>query len=85
LYNASRLRVSGFYRNRSALDDKLIVDLADLSLSLYVAVRKFAQKAIETVVQYYDGTKTILMSKFFDALKREVYVYEVDRADLFVL
>jgi proteasome activator subunit 4 len=44
LYHASRLRLNSFYRRRSALDDLLIGDLNELSLSVYVQVRRAAQK-----------------------------------------
>lgn len=49
LYHASRLRLTSFYRRRSALDDLLIHDLCELSLSVYLAVRKSAQRGLGSI------------------------------------
>ena len=70
LYHVSRLRINSFYRKRSALDDLLIRDLGALSLSLYVSIRKSGQRALDSLTQYYDGTRTILLESLFEALQR---------------
>jgi proteasome activator subunit 4 len=51
LYHASRLRLTSFYRKRSKLDDLLINDLCELSLSVYLAVRKSAQRGLSSISQ----------------------------------
>lgn len=69
LYHASRLRLSSFYRKRSAIDDVLIADMRDLSLSAYVAVRKSAQRALDMITHYFDGTRTMIFDRMFEALQ----------------
>lgn len=70
LYHASRLRLNTFYRQRSACDDLLIKDIAELCMSRYVSVRKAAQRALDPVSNLYDGTKSMLLQTFFAALQR---------------
>ncbi|GAA6008845.1 hypothetical protein JCM10207_001745 [Rhodosporidiobolus poonsookiae] len=69
LYHASRLRLNSFYRKRSKLDDLLIADLCELSLSVYLAVRKTAQRGLDSIIHYFDGTRTLIYPRLFDALK----------------
>ena len=84
LYHASRLRLNSFYRRRSALDDLLIADLADLSLSVYVQVRRAAQKGIDSCTHYFDGTRTLMYDRLFEALKPGVD-HDVMKGALYVL
>lgn len=49
LYHASRLRLNSFYRKRTPLDDQLIADLCELSLSMYVQIRRAAQKGLDSM------------------------------------
>ncbi|GAA6053733.1 hypothetical protein JCM3770_003189 [Rhodotorula araucariae] len=69
LYHASRLRLNSFYRRRSKLDDLLIHDLCELSLSVYLQVRRSAQKGLDSIIHYFDGTRTLIYPRLFDALK----------------
>ncbi|BGP22448.1 Proteasome activator BLM10 [Rhodotorula toruloides] len=69
LYHASRLRINSFYRKRSKLDDLLIHDLCELSLSVYLQVRKSAQKGLDSMIHYFDGTRTLIYPRLFEALK----------------
>ncbi|GJN88228.1 hypothetical protein Rhopal_001193-T1 [Rhodotorula paludigena] len=69
LYHASRLRLNSFYRRRSTLDDLLIHDLCELSLSVYLAVRRSAQRGLDSIIHYFDGTRTLIYPRLFDALK----------------
>lgn len=55
LYHASRLRISSFNRKRSELDDQLLHDLGNLSVSLYVAIRKSSQRALDAIGALEDG------------------------------
>lgn len=83
-----RLRLCSFYRKRSALDDLLIADMCELSLSVYVQIRRSAQKTLDSMstflllrgsrmlahllsAHYFDGTRTLIYDRLFDALKRE--------------
>lgn len=70
LYHASRLRLNSFYRKRSPLDDQLIADMCELSLSVYVQIRRSAQKGLDSMSHYFDGTRTLLYPRLFQALKR---------------
>ena len=49
LYHASRMRLNSFYRKRSALDDLLISDMCELALSVYVQIRRAAQKGLDSM------------------------------------
>ncbi|BGP18854.1 hypothetical protein JCM10213_003509 [Rhodosporidiobolus nylandii] len=69
LYHAARLRLNSFYRKRSRLDDQLISDLTELSLSVYLGVRRTAQRALDSMIHYFDGTRTLIYPRLFDALK----------------
>jgi proteasome activator subunit 4 len=69
LYHSSRLRLNSYYRKRSVADDRLIKDLADLSRSLYTAVRKSAQRALEALVPYFDGVRSLVIEDLLNSLK----------------
>lgn len=51
-YNSSRGRLNGFYRRRSPLDDLLINDVVQLTMSNYVAIRKTAQSTFDALTSY---------------------------------
>ena len=53
------------------MDDLIIKQLADMTMSKYVSVRKAAQRALDSLAHLYDGTRSMLLSTFFEALKRE--------------
>ncbi|TIB08744.1 hypothetical protein E3P89_02948 [Wallemia ichthyophaga] len=82
--HATRLHLNTFNRQRSQLDDMLLDDVLELSLSSYTAVRKTAQNTLHQLAVFYDGTKALSMDKILDALKPGV---DVDRKKgaLFVL
>ncbi|GAA5854935.1 hypothetical protein JCM8547_004128 [Rhodosporidiobolus lusitaniae] len=84
LYHASRLRLNSFYRKRSKLDDLLIGDLCELSLSVYLGVRRTAQKGLDSMIHYFDGTRTLIYPRLFDALKPGVD-HDVMKGALYVL
>ncbi|GAA5895195.1 proteasome activator BLM10 [Sporobolomyces salmoneus] len=69
LYQASRMRLNSFYRKRSKLDDLLIQDLCDLSLSVYLQVRRSAQRGLDSMIHFFDGTRSLIYDRLFDALK----------------
>lgn len=69
LYHSSRLRLNSFYRKRTPLDDLLIADMCELSLSGYVQIRRSAQKGLDAMTHYFDGTRTILYDRLFEGLK----------------
>ncbi|KAM0751556.1 hypothetical protein T439DRAFT_300497 [Meredithblackwellia eburnea MCA 4105] len=69
LYHASRMRLNSFYRKRSELDDLLIADMCELALSVYVQIRRAAQKGLDSMTHYFDGTRTLVYDALFEALK----------------
>ena len=49
LYHYTRMYLNGMYRQRSPLDDKLIHDLLELSLSQYTRLRRYCQSVVRSV------------------------------------
>ncbi len=47
VYNAGRLYMHALYRRRDALDDQLLEDLIEMSLSQYTRVRRHAQAVLQ--------------------------------------
>ncbi|SCV72468.1 BQ2448_4005 [Microbotryum intermedium] len=84
LYHASRMRLNSFYRKRTPLDDLLIADLCELSLSSYVQIRKAAQKGLDWMISYFDGTRTLIYLRLFEALQPGTD-HDVMKGALFVL
>ncbi|KAI5481022.1 proteasome activator subunit 4 [Pseudohyphozyma bogoriensis] len=62
------LRLCSFYRKRSKLDDLLIGDMCELALSTYVQIRRAAQKGLDSMASYFDGTRTLVYPRLFEAL-----------------
>jgi len=60
-YHTSRARLNSFHRRRSALDDDLIARVLEFTMSNYVAIRKTAQNALDTIAQHYDGTRLLCL------------------------
>lgn len=67
--HATRLHLNTFNRERSKLDDQLLDDVLELSLSSYTAVRKTAQNTLQQLAAFYDGTKALSMDKIISSLK----------------
>ena len=49
LYHYNRMYLNAMYRQRSPLDDKLISDLVELSLSQYTRLRRYCQSIVRSV------------------------------------
>ncbi len=49
VYNAGRLYMHALYRRRDALDDQLLEDLIEMSLSPYTRVRRYCKVQTNTV------------------------------------
>lgn len=45
VYHSGRVYMHALYRRRSALDDKLLVELVELAMSPYTRVRRFVYQA----------------------------------------
>ncbi|KAJ6627278.1 hypothetical protein B0H10DRAFT_1780024 [Mycena sp. CBHHK59/15] len=53
MFHCNRVYMHGLYRHRSALDDRLIEELIELSLSPYTRIRRQAQGIFHNVSGYY--------------------------------
>ncbi|KAG8934508.1 hypothetical protein FRC01_002240 [Tulasnella sp. 417] len=71
LYGYSRMFQHTNYRDRSALDDQLLVDLVELSLSPYTRVRKHAQSALLAASAYYRRAWRFVLPRIIEELKLE--------------
>lgn len=49
LYHYNRMYLNAMYRERSPLDDGLIQDLVELSLSQYTRLRRYCQSIVRSV------------------------------------
>ncbi|KAK8843981.1 hypothetical protein IAR55_006774 [Kwoniella newhampshirensis] len=69
VHHQNRLTTLAYYRQRSALDDKLIVNMLDFCLSPFVRVRRSAQSTLDTIAKLYRGVWILCFPTLFDALK----------------
>nr|XP_018259276.1 proteasome activator subunit 4 [Kwoniella dejecticola CBS 10117]OBR81434.1 proteasome activator subunit 4 [Kwoniella dejecticola CBS 10117] len=69
VHHQNRLTTLAYYRNRSELDDKLIVNLLNFCLSPFVRVRRSSQSTLDTVAKLYRGTWVLCFPTLFDALQ----------------
>lgn len=56
-YHAGRIYFHSLYRRRSALDDLLLEDLVDLSMSPYTRVRRYSLLFLVSMTGTADGGK----------------------------
>lgn len=68
VYHSSRVYMHALYRRRSALDDKLISELVELSLSPYTRVRRQAQSVLHNACGHYVRSTRYALPVLFDAL-----------------
>ncbi|KAK4046499.1 Proteasome activator BLM10 [Microbotryomycetes sp. JL201] len=69
---------------RTPNDDQLISDVCELSLSLYLQIRRSAQKCLDQIIHYFDGTRTLIYDRLYNALKTGAHHDEMKGA-LYVL
>jgi proteasome activator subunit 4 len=69
VHHQNRLTTLAYYRVRSALDDKLIVNLLDFCLSPFVRIRRASQSTLETIAKIYRGTWVLCFPALFQALQ----------------
>ncbi|KAJ6501707.1 hypothetical protein C8R47DRAFT_1108448 [Mycena vitilis] len=70
VFHCNRLYMHGLYRKRSALDDKLIKELVELSLSPYTRIRKQAQGIFHNVTGYYLRSTRYALPTLLGALSK---------------
>ena len=70
VYHLQRLRHNSVPRLRSRLDEKLLMDLAESSVSLYTEVRRNAQSAGESALKVILGARLLVIPLLVDAFKK---------------
>ncbi|KDQ54780.1 hypothetical protein JAAARDRAFT_134622 [Jaapia argillacea MUCL 33604] len=68
VYHTGRVYMHALHRGRSDLDDKLLSDLVELSLSPYTRVRRHSQAILHNVCGYYVRSTRMTLPALFDAL-----------------
>ncbi|KAA1468528.1 hypothetical protein DENSPDRAFT_833844 [Dentipellis sp. KUC8613] len=69
-YHSSRLYMHALYRRRSELDDSLLGDLLELSLSPYTRVRRHSQAVLHNACGYYIRSTRFILDPVFNALAK---------------
>ncbi|KAL0578024.1 Proteasome activator BLM10 [Marasmius crinis-equi] len=70
LYHSSRVYMHSLYRRRNALDDALITQLVELSLSPYTRVRRHAQPVLQIVFGSYVRSTRFALPTLLQALMK---------------
>ncbi|KAJ3537454.1 hypothetical protein NMY22_g5581 [Coprinellus aureogranulatus] len=70
LYHLGRVYMHSLYRQRTEMDDKLIVELTELSLSPYTRIRRQAQSSLHTASSHFVRSTKLVLPILFDALKK---------------
>ncbi|KAI0067754.1 hypothetical protein BV25DRAFT_1834775 [Artomyces pyxidatus] len=70
VYHSGRVYMHALYRRRSELDDHLLVDLLELSLSPYTRVRRHAQSVLHNASGYYVRSTKLILPRLYDALTK---------------
>ena len=72
VYHLQRLRHNAAPRPRSDLDEQLLMDLAESSVSLYTDVRRNAQSAGESALKVIFGARLLVIPSLLDAFQKAV-------------
>ena len=72
VYNLQRLRHNAAPRPRSDLDEQLLMDLAESSVSLYTDVRRNAQTAGESALKVVFGARLFVIPPLLEAFQKAV-------------
>ncbi|KAF8328806.1 uncharacterized protein EI90DRAFT_3063646 [Cantharellus anzutake] len=70
-YHALRVLTHSLYRTRKTLDDLLIKDLVEFSLSPYTRVRKSSQAIVANIISYFIRSSRIVLAQVFEALQKQ--------------
>ncbi|KAF8682453.1 hypothetical protein RHS04_02581 [Rhizoctonia solani] len=71
-YHALRCHFASMYQRRSELDDQIINDLFDFSISAYTRIRRQAQAVLHTIVGYYVRSTRMVVTRAFEELNKQV-------------
>ncbi|KAK6332706.1 hypothetical protein TWF696_002731 [Orbilia brochopaga] len=69
LYHLQRLRSNMGPRKRTALDEQLLLDLAESAVSSYTEIRRHAQGAAESACKVIIGARPLVIPKLIDAFE----------------
>lgn len=72
VYNIQRLRHNAAPRARSELDELLLLDIAESSVSLYTEVRRNAQSAGESALKVIFGARLLVIPPLLEAFQKAV-------------
>ena len=72
LYHLQRLRQNAAPRPRSKLDEQLLFDLAESSVSLYTEIRRNAQSASESAFKVIIGSRMLVVPQLLAAFEKGV-------------
>ncbi|KAF4605508.1 hypothetical protein EYR40_004292 [Pleurotus pulmonarius] len=70
VYHSGRVYMHSLYRKRSAIDNGLIEELVELSLSPYTRIRRQAQSVLHNVCGYYVRSTRMILPNLFNALAK---------------
>ncbi|KAF8527908.1 ARM repeat-containing protein [Hysterangium stoloniferum] len=70
LYHSTRVYLNSMFRQRDELDDDLLRDLVELSLSPYTRVRRQGQSVLMDVMQHYIRSTRFTLPHLLDALAK---------------
>ncbi|KAG8770133.1 hypothetical protein FRC12_004487 [Ceratobasidium sp. 428] len=80
-YHALRCHFSTMYRRRSELDDRIINDLFDFSISAYTRIRRQAQAVLHTIIGYFVRSTRMVMARAFEELNNQVKLEKASDPD----
>ena len=78
-YHHERLKHNSSARPKSALDKKLLLNLASSSVSLYAEVRMNAQGALESALKSLIGGRPLVIPPLLDTFKKALETNDFDR------
>ena len=79
VYHLQRLRHNAAPRPKSDLDKRLLLDLAESSVSLYTEIRRNAQSAGESAVKAIIGARPLVIPSLLEALEKAVSTNDYPR------
>ncbi|GJJ09464.1 hypothetical protein Clacol_003687 [Clathrus columnatus] len=71
VYHCTRIYLNAMFRQRDSLDDDLILDLVELSLSPYTRIRRHSQAILMTVMQHYVCSTRFCLPHLLRALAKD--------------
>lgn len=71
VYHSGRVYVQTLYRRRSELDDTLLRELKEASLSHYTRVRRYAQAVLHNICSYYVRSARFILPDVFEVVRNE--------------